>query len=283
MVSIEDYGDHETAWCPGCGNFGILKALKMALVAAGLEPRQVLLVSGIGQAAKAPHYLNVNMLNGLHGRTLPLATAAKITNAELVVIAMSGDGCNYAEGGNHFLHAIRRNVNITVLVHNNQVYGLTLGQASPTSEHGFRTKAQPLGIPSARFNCIGVAVAMRASFVARGFSGNIEHLATLIRQAIAFPGLAFIDILQPCVSFNKVNTFAWYRRRVYELPDMYDPTDWEEAMRRSEEWGEKIPLGIIYKHKRPVFEDHFPALQHRPLVDQEADRGMLKTIMQGFG
>ena len=283
MVSIEDYGDHDTAWCPGCGNFGILKALKMALAVAGLEPHQVLLVSGIGQAAKAPHYLNVNMFNGLHGRALPLATAAKLTNAELAVIAMSGDGCNYAEGGNHFLHAIRRNVNITLLVHNNQVYGLTQGQASPTSEYGFTTKAQPLGVPSARFNPIGVAVAMKASFVGRGFSGNIEHLAALIRQAITFPGLAFIEILQPCVSFNKVNTFAWYRQRVYELPRTYDSTDWEEAMRRSEEWGDKIPLGIIYKHKRPVFEDHFPALQERPLVDQQLDRGVLETIMQGFG
>ncbi len=281
-VSMDDYGNYETSWCPGCGNFGILEALKKALVNAGLAPHQVLIVSGIGQAAKGPHYLNVNMFNGLHGRTLPVATAAKVANHELKVICMSGDGCNYAEGGNHFLHAIRRNVDVTVLAHNNQVYGLTQGQASPTSDEGFVSKAQPLGSPSAGFNPVAVAVSMRGAFVARGFSGNVDHLSGLIQEAIAFRGLALIDILQPCVSFNKVNTFSWYKQRVYELPDSYDPYDWETAMKTAHEWGEKIPLGIIFKNERPIFEDHFPALKEGPLLDQKIDPAALERILEHF-
>jgi 2-oxoglutarate ferredoxin oxidoreductase subunit beta len=218
MVTLEDYGQYETAWCPGCGNFSILEAVKKALVASKLEPHQVLLVSGIGQAAKAPHYLNANVFNGLHGRSLPVATGAKLANPDLVVIVESGDGCNYGEGGNHFLAAIRRNIDVTMLVHNNQIYGLTKGQASPTTAEAIITKAQPEGVFSAPFNPIAVAVAMQAGFAARAFSGMVDHLSELIQQGIAHQGFALIDILQPCVSFNKVNTFAWYKKRCYPLP-----------------------------------------------------------------
>jgi 2-oxoglutarate ferredoxin oxidoreductase subunit beta len=281
-VPIDDYGNYETAWCPGCGNFGILEALKKALVESDLAPHQVLIVSGIGQAAKAPHYMNANMFNGLHGRTLPVATAAKIANHALKVICTSGDGCNYAEGGNHFLHALRRNVDITVLVHNNRVYGLTQGQASPTSDYGFVTKTQPFGSPAAGFNPVAVAVAMKAAFVARGFSGDIDHLSRLIREAVAFRGLALVDILQPCVSFNRVNTFAWYKQRVYELPESYDPHDWESAMKTAYEWGDKIPVGIIFRNERPVFEEHFPALKKGPLLDQSIDTDTMNEIMKTF-
>ena len=203
MVTLKNYGEYTTAWCPGCGNFSILKAIKQALVSSELEPHQVLFVSGIGQAAKTPHYMNVNLFDGLHGRSLPVATGAKLANPHLKVIVESGDGCHYGEGGNHFLAAIRRNIDVTLLVHNNQVYGLTKGQASPTSETGFVTKAQPQGAAQAPFNPVAVAVAMRAGFVARAFSGNIDHLVQMIRQAMAHPGFALVDILQPCVSFNK--------------------------------------------------------------------------------
>lgn len=283
MVSIADYGEYETAWCPGCGNFGIQKAVKQALVASGLKPSEVLLVSGIGQAAKAPHYLNANVFNGLHGRSLPVATAAKLANHELTVIAESGDGCMYGEGGNHFLAALRRNPNLTLLVHDNQVYGLTKGQASPTSEEGFHTKAQPLGVLSAPFNPVATAVLMKAGFVARGFSGMIEHLADLIQQALAHRGLSLIDILQPCVSFNQVNTFAWYKQRVAALPESYDPADHEAALKAAQEWGERIPIGIIYRNSRPAFEDHFPALKPGPLVGQTLSRPELETFMLSFG
>ncbi|MGB7033498.1 MAG: 2-oxoacid:ferredoxin oxidoreductase subunit beta, partial [Syntrophobacteria bacterium] len=265
MVTIEDYGQYETAWCPGCGNFSILDAVKSGLVASELEPHQVLLVSGIGQAAKAPHYLNANVFNGLHGRALPVATGAKLANPDLRIIVESGDGCNYGEGGNHFLAAIRRNIDLTLIVHNNQIYGLTKGQASPTTMEGFVTKAQPEGVASAPFNPIAVAVAMQASFVARGFSGMIDHLAGLIEQAIAHEGFALIDVLQPCVSFNKVNTFAWYKKRCYALPEEYDATDWQAAMGIAMEWEDKIPLGIIYRNQRTSFEKRFSVLRHGPL------------------
>ncbi len=283
MVDINDYGEYETAWCPGCGDFSILKAVKKALVQSGIEPHQVLFVSGIGQAAKAPHYLNANVFNGLHGRHLSVATGAKLANPELIVISESGEGCTYGEGGNHFLATLRRNVDITILVHNNQVYGLTKGQASPTSEEGFITKAQPLGVMSEPFNPMAVAVTMHAGFAARGFSGMIDHLAGLIQQGIAHRGTSLIDILQPCVSFNKVNTFAWYKKRCYELPGEYDPTDWEAAVKKAMEWGERIPVGVIYRNQRPAFEEKLDVLNQGPLVGRQVDKAMLRKIMDGYG
>src|SRR4030042_2420071 len=197
MVTLEDYGTFETAWCPGCGNFSILQAVKQALVGLELSPREVLMVSGIGQAAKTPHYLKANVFNGLHGRSLPVATGAKLVNPDLTVIVESGDGCTYGEGGNHFLAAIRRNINLTLLVHNNQIYGLTKGQASPTTDEGLVTKAQPQGVPSAPFNPLAVAVTMQAGFVARGFSGMPAHVGLLSQRAIIHKGFSLVDILQP--------------------------------------------------------------------------------------
>jgi 2-oxoglutarate ferredoxin oxidoreductase subunit beta len=282
MVTIEDYGDYETAWCPGCGNFSILKAVKQALVASQLKPHEVLFVSGIGQAAKSPHYLNANLFNGLHGRSLPVATGAKLANPKLTVIVESGDGCNYGEGGNHFLAAVRRNIDVTLLVHDNQVYGLTKGQASPTTQEGFVTKAQPEGVISSPFNPMAVAVAMQAGFVARGFSGSIDHLSELIQQGIAHRGLALVDVLQPCISFNKVNTFAWYKDRCKPLPPTHDTTDWEKAMKVARQWGDEIPIGIIYRNERPSFDEQFPVLDQGPLVGRDVDQETLKAIVEGY-
>ncbi|MHB1457684.1 MAG: 2-oxoacid:ferredoxin oxidoreductase subunit beta, partial [Armatimonadota bacterium] len=282
MVSIEDYGEYETAWCPGCGDFSILKSLKQALVEEELEPHQVLIVSGIGQAAKTPHYLNVNVFNGLHGRALPAATGAKLANPDLHVIVESGDGCTYGEGGNHFLAAIRRNIDVTLLVHNNQVYGLTKGQASPTSAEGFITKAQPDGVYSEPFNPIETAIAMKAGFVARGFTGMPEHLTSLIKQAMNYEGLSIVDILQPCVSFNKVNTFGWYKSRCYELPAEYDPTNWDTAIVTASEWGDKIPVGIIYKNERPAYSSRFDILKNGALMNQDVDKSALKDIISSY-
>jgi len=282
MTSINEFGNYETAWCPGCGNFSILKAVKKALTDSELRPHEVLFVSGIGQAAKTPHYLNANVFNGLHGRSLPVATGAKLANPDLNVIVESGDGCNYGEGGNHFLAAIRRNINVTLLVHNNQVYGLTKGQASPTSSEGFVTKAQPDGTMSSPFNPVAVAVAMRAGFVARGFSGMIDHLSGLIQQGISHRGLAIIDILMPCVSFNKVNTLSWYKERCEPLPSSYDVTDWTKAMGTAYEWGDKIPVGVIYKNNRPSFGERLPVLQQGALVDRDVNMTMVKQVMNGY-
>ncbi len=282
MLDLAIYGNYETAWCPGCGNFQILPAVKKALAASDLAPHQVIFVSGIGQAAKAPHYLNCNLFNGLHGRALPVATGCRLANHQMPVIVESGDGCNYGEGGNHFLAAIRRNLNIVLLVHDNQVYGLTKGQASPTSAEGFVTKAQPHGVYAAPFNPIAVAVALQAGFVARSFAGLEDHLVEMIKQALAHPGFALVDILQQCVSFNKINTFAWYNSRCYTLPESYDPTNWSAAMEKAHEWGDQIPVGVIYKNHRPPFEAHFEGLQELPLVKQTVDKAKFQTLLDHY-
>jgi len=282
MVTVEDYGKYETAWCPGCGNFALLEGVKQGLVLAGLSPHQVVFVSGIGQAAKAPHYLNVNLFDGLHGRSLPVATGIKVANPELKVIVESGDGCSYGEGGNHFLAAIRRNIDVTMIVHDNQVYGLTKGQASPTSSHELKTKAQPAGTLSEPFNPVAVAVAMRAGFVARAFTGYVDHLADMVKLALEHRGFSLIDCLQPCVSFNKVNTFAWYKKRCYLLEE-HDPYDWEEAMRLAWEWDEKIPLGVIYRNDRPSFEEKLDILASGPLVGRSVEREALERAMLEVG
>jgi 2-oxoglutarate ferredoxin oxidoreductase subunit beta len=249
----------EPAWCPGCGNFTILSAVKQALVNRGLKPHEVLFVSGIGQAAKAPHYLRAHVFNGLHGRALPAATGAKLANPDLEVIVESGDGCIYGEGGNHFLAAIRRNVNLTVLVHNNQVYGLTKGQASPTSAADMITKAQPHGSSGPPFNPLATAIALNAGFVARGSAGRPEELTALIEAGMDHPGLALIDILQPCVSFNKRQTWAWYREHCEPVPTDHDHGDRDAALRlafAAEE--ERFFCGILYRTGRPPLENRFP-------------------------
>ncbi len=283
MATVEDYGEYETAWCPGCGNFSLLDGVKRALAASGLEPHRVLFVCGIGQAAKAPHYLDANVFNGLHGRALPAATGAKLAMTDLAVIVESGDGCIYGEGGNHLLAAIRRNVDLTAIVHDNQIYGLTKGQASPTSDEGMKTKAQPGGVALERFNPVAVAVAMKAGFVARSFTGAVGHLAEMIRLGVAHRGFALIDVLQPCVSFNRVNSFAWYKKRCVELPAEYDPSDWTVAMRTAMEWGDRIPIGVIYRNERAPFESLVPALARGPLAGRSVDRAALAAEMNRIG
>ena len=281
MVKMTDYAGSQPAWCPGCGNFAILNALKKALVELDLEPQRVLMVSGIGQAGKLPHYTRGNVLNVLHGRTLPAAAGAKMANPELVVLAVGGDGDGYGEGGNHFLHSLRRNHDITYLVHNNQVYALTKGQASPTSDQGFVTKTTPHGA-STPLNSMAVAIAAGGTFVARGFSGDIDHLVGLIKSGIQHRGFALIDILQPCVSFNHKNTHAWYKERVYKLEAAYRPSDRSAAMEKALEWGERIPIGVIYRQEKPAFEDELPVLKRGPLVKQPMDPMQVTALLDEF-
>lgn len=269
MLTSEDYNGQVPAWCPGCGNFNILSTFKQALVELGIEPWEVLVVSGIGQAGKVPHYLKCHTFNGLHGRTLPVATAIRLANNSLRVIAVAGDGDCYGEGGNHFLHAIRRNPNISLFVHNNQIYGLTKGQASPTTAKGTHTKVQPYGVLSESMNPLAMAISQDCSFVARGFAGDQDYLKGLMKAAITHKGFAFLDILQPCVTFNKINTFKWYKDRVYNLEEGYDPTNRIKAFERSLEWRDKIPNGIFYKNERKILEEGVPAIQEKPLVRQK--------------
>jgi len=285
MVTLEQYhSDDPIAWCPGCGNFSILDALKNALVRSGKGPNEMVIVSGIGQAAKMPHYVRCNIFNGLHGRTLPVAMGVKLANHELTVLAEGGDGDGYTEGGNHFIHAMRRNIDLTYLVHNNQVYGLTKGQTSPTSELGFISKTTPMGALNPPLNPLLLAIALNCSFLARGFSGDTEHLADLISQGLSHKGFALIDILQPCVSFNRVNTFKWYESRVYNINEdpRYDPHDRNSAFSRAQEWGERIPIGIIYKEDRLTLDEQQSAIKDKSLVKQKIDRKSFERLLDTF-
>jgi len=282
MPTLENYKGQTPAWCPGCGNFGILKAFKDAVVALGIEPHQFTIVSGIGQAGKFPHYIRCNAFNGLHGRTLPVATGIRLSNHEMIVIAVAGDGDCYGEGGNHFIHAIRRNIDVKLFVHDNQIYGLTKGQASPTSAEGMKTKNQPFGVFSEQLNPIALAVALDCSFVARGFAGDIEHLRDLIKEAMNHKGFSLIDILQPCVTFNKINTYEWYRQRVYHIESDYNPEDKIEAFKKALEWGDRIPIGVIYKNNRPNLEERIPAIKDKPLIRQTFDISKLETTLKEF-
>jgi 2-oxoacid:acceptor oxidoreductase, beta subunit, pyruvate/2-ketoisovalerate family len=272
-----------TTWCPGCGDHNILEALSKTLERLGKKPHEVLIVGGIGQAAKTPQYINTNGFCGLHGRAVPAAVAAKIANEDLTVIIDSGDGDTYGEGGNHFIHNIRRNVDITHFVHDNQIYGLTKGQASPTTDLGQITEVQALGSSSIPMNPLLTAISLGAGFVARGFSGDVEQLADIMTEAIKFRGYALVDILQPCVSFNKVNTFQWYSKRVYKLDSNYDCTDRSAAINKIMEWGDRIPTGILFREEKPVFHDRLNFLGNGiPLVDKKFDMDIIKGFMKDF-
>ncbi len=269
----------ERAWCPGCGDYSILSSVEKALMNLRKKPHEVLIVSGIGQAAKLPHYINTNGFDGLHGRALPAAFGAKVANHKLLVLVTSGDGDIYGEGGNHFIHAIRRNIDITLIVHNNQVYGLTKGQASPTSDLGMVTKTQPDGVVTIPFNPLTMAITLDAVFVARSFSKEIEFTSKLIEEGINTPGFSLIDVLQPCVSFNHINTYKWYSDRVYKLDNPYDPTDKSKAYKKSSEWGDRIPIGVIYKNQRRTYLDNFIKPKDLPLIKRKTNIKDIESLV----
>lgn len=274
----------ETAWCPGCGNFGILSAFKKAFFELSIPSYNIVMVSGIGQAGKLPHYIQCNLFNGLHGRTLPVATAIKLANNRLNVFAVGGDGDGYGEGGNHIIHAIRRNISVKYFVHNNQIYGLTKGQASPTSDMGFKTKSTPKGVILNPFNPIAVALATGAGFIARGFAGDIPHLVYIIKEAIKHKGFTLTDILQPCVSFNHVNTFSWYRKRLYKLNEKedYDTSNKMMAFEKAQEWGDRIPIGIFYIEDKPAYEERISVIQDLPLIKHEIKTKNFEELCNEF-
>ncbi len=281
--SIFDLPGADMAWCPGCGDFKILEALKKALEESGLSPLDVVVVSGIGQAAKTPHFMKCHFLNGLHGRALSHATGVKAANPGLTVLAVGGDGDMYGEGGNHFIHTIRRNPDITNLVYNNMVYGLTKGQASPTSPKGMTTPIQVGGVKNEPINPLALAITQGATFVARAFSGDVLKTTELIKAAIGHRGYALVDVFQPCVSFNKINTFKWFKDNTYILDD-HDPTDraaaLELAMRTN-----KYPLGILYRQEGgPTFEDNLGIYERntKPLFLREGPRSALEAIVNSL-
>ncbi|MBI2765911.1 MAG: 2-oxoacid:ferredoxin oxidoreductase subunit beta [Chloroflexi bacterium] len=255
-------------WCPGCGDFGILSAVKDALTTLAISPHEALVVSGIGCGSKLPDYMHANGFMTLHGRPLAVATGAKLANHALHVIVVDGDGDAYGIGGNHFIHTVRRNPDITHIVEDNQIYALTKGQYSPTTPQGKVTTTSPEGAIERPVNPVALALAMGATFVARGFAGEPHHLSGLIQLAIRHPGYALVDVLQPCVVFNRAQSYDWYRQRIYKLEETgHDARDPAAAGTVAREWEERIPIGVIYAEEGvPAYEAQLPALQPGPLT-----------------
>jgi len=288
-LTVKDFKGHaDPDWCPGCGDFGVLHALKQAIAELGLYPNEVLTVSGIGCSSNLPGYINTYGMHTLHGRALAVATGAQLANHKLKVIVTGGDGDGYGIGGNHFLHTMRRNVDLTYIVMDNQVYGLTTGQVSPTSIKGMKTKSTPFGSVENQVNPIPLAIAGGATYVARGFTGQIRHLTELIKGGIQHKGFALIDTFSPCVTFNKDNTHEFFKQRTRKLEDQaHDPTDFMHAMERGYEWGEEIPIGLFFKREdvpsldqlEPILEDDTP-LARRPLgIDVETAGSLIRELM----
>ncbi len=268
-------------WCNGCGDFAILLSLKNALAERNLASKDTVVVSGIGCSGKLPHFAKTYAYESLHGRALPVATGVKLANNKLTVIAVGGDGDGYGIGMGHFMHAMRRNIDMNYIVHNNQIYGLTTGQTSPTSEKGMKSKSTPHGVIEVPVNPLAIAIAGGATFVARGFSGDLKHLTSLISQAIAHKGFALVDVLQPCVTFNKINTYPYFQKNCYKLEEKgHDPKDKMKAFERAQEWGEgKIPIGVFYKEERPTYEDELPTIAEKPLAHQDVSNVDISKLL----
>ncbi|MCH7676907.1 2-oxoacid ferredoxin oxidoreductase [candidate division KSB1 bacterium] len=258
-------------WCAGCGDFGVLKSLKSATTDNGVKPHELLLVSGIGCSSNLPGFFYSYAVHSLHGRALPVATGAKLANHNLKVVITGGDGDGYGIGIGHFIHTMRRNLDLTYIVMDNEIYGLTTGQASPTTAEGHKTKTTPRGNVEKPINPLALALTAGATFVARGFSGQPAQLTSLIEQAMAHKGFALIDVFSPCVTYNKLNTYSWFKERVYKLEDEEpdrDLTDFSSAMTKAMEFDSRIPIGLIYKIEKPTYEDTEPVLLNGPLIDQ---------------
>jgi 2-oxoglutarate/2-oxoacid ferredoxin oxidoreductase subunit beta len=288
-LTVKDMKGHtDPDWCPGCGDFGVLHALKQAIVELGLYPNEVLTISGIGCSSNLPGYINTYGMHTLHGRALAVATGAQLANHDLKVIVTGGDGDGYGIGGNHFLHTMRRNVDLTYIVMDNQVYGLTTGQLSPTSIKGMKTKSTPFGSVENQLNPIPLAMAGGATYVARGFTGQIRHLTELIKGGIQHRGFSLIDTFSPCVTFNKDNTHEFFKQRTRKLEDQgHDPTDFMTAMQKGYEWGDEIPIGLFWKRDdlpsldqlEPVLEEGGP-IARRPLgINSEMARALVSELM----
>jgi 2-oxoglutarate ferredoxin oxidoreductase subunit beta len=266
QITLPDMkGKVDPDWCPGCGDFGVLAALNKALVELQVQPHNVVTISGIGCSSNLPGYINTYGMHTLHGRALAVATGVKLANHELTVVVTGGDGDGFGIGGNHFIHTMRRNVDLVYLAMDNQIYGLTTGQLSPTSRLGMKTKSTPFGSVEGPINPISLALAAGATFVARGFSGDQKHLTDLIKQAIQHKGFAFIDVFSPCVTYNHDNTFPWFKQRVKRLEDdkSYDSANWSAAMEKSQIWGEEIPIGKFFQRT-----DTLSLHQAEPILDE---------------
>jgi 2-oxoglutarate ferredoxin oxidoreductase subunit beta len=267
MTTLKDLQTPITPnWCPGCGDFGIWAAFKNAMVAKGWDDTNAAIVAGIGCHGHIINFVNITAFEGLHGRPLPVATGLKLANNKLNVFVFTGDGDMLAEGGNHFMHTCRRNHDLTIILHDNAIYGLTTGQTSPRSPKGYKSKSTPGGNLDEPLNPVTMAIAAGASFVARAYSGDIPKLTDLIIKAQEHKGLAIVDVLQPCVTFNKDYTHLYYQQNTYWLKD-HDPKDKVAAFAKSLEWGPKqIPLGVFYEDDKPSYEDQIEFIADNPVA-----------------
>lgn len=267
MATMQDFSGYNPTWCPGCGDFGIGISIKQAFVQLGYDPSSLAVVFGIGCSGNMNDFLNAYAIHSLHGRSIPNAIGIKLANHKLPVVAIVGDGDCYGEGGNHLLHAARGNHDITVIVHDNGVYGLTTGQVAPTAEKGFKSKSTPAGIIEVPINPLSFAITSGATFVAQSFAGDAAHLTSMIKAGIAHKGFSVVNVLQPCVTFNKVNTYQYYLKHIYKLGSDYSPSDFRTAVAKSLEMGEeKFPLGVIYETQRPAYHEQVAALQEEVLA-----------------
>jgi len=271
MSSIQDFTGYQPTWCPGCGDWGIGMAIKKALVELDYSPDQVAIVFGIGCSGNMNDFLNAYALHSLHGRAIPNAIGIKLANHKLPVIVVVGDGDCYGEGGNHFLHSCRGNHDITVIVHDNRVYGLTTGQSAPTSSKGYKSKSTPLGLIEVPINPLVLALTSGATFIAQGFAGDLNHLISIIKMGISHRGFSLINVLQPCVTFNKINTYQYYIKRVYKLSEDYQKNNFKLALEKSLELNyEKFPLGVIYQKESLAYDVQLPQLKNnQSLIDKE--------------
>lgn len=281
---LELKAKYNPTWCPGCGNYGILNGIKQAISQVGLAQHEVVVVSGIGCSGKDPHFVNCYGFEGIHGRVLPVATAIKLANHKLKVIGCSGDGDAYGIGAAHFTHACRRNIGITYFVHNNQIYGLTTGQTSPTSDKGFASKSTPAGVIEEPFNPLALAIAGGATFAARAFVGEFDQMKEIMARALLHKGFALVDIFQPCVTFNYKNTYPWYQERVYKLENEpgYDPGNKELALKKALINDGKLPIGIFYREECAAYEDAVAAIRQQPLVEQDISGIDIEKALREF-
>ena len=253
VVEVKDFkSEVHPDWCPGCGDFGVLTSLYQACAQLQIQPHELMVVSGIGCSSNLPGFIRSYGAHTLHGRLLPFATGCKLANQAMTVIGTGGDGDGYGIGLNHFIQAMRRNIDVTYIVMNNEIYGLTTGQVSPTSETGMKTKTSPFGNLEGMLNPMALALAAGCGFVARGFSGQPKHLVELYKAAIQHKGFALIDVFSPCVTFNKLNTYQYFRERIYKLEDEeHDASSFHAAMDKALEWDPKIPIGILHQNPNP--------------------------------
>ncbi len=285
MSNLSAFNGYQPTWCPGCGDWSIGIAIKTALAQMGFTPSDLIVVFGIGCSGNMNDFLNAYAVHGLHGRGLANAIGAKIANHKLPVVVVAGDGDTYGEGGNHFLHACRGNHDLTVIIHDNSVYGLTTGQVSPTAHQGAKSKSTPYGLPEQPVRPLHIALTQGASFVAQAFAGKVPQMIELIKQAINHRGFSVVNILQPCVTFNKLQTYQYYLQRTFDLDENHNKTDLKSVLsfvqKAYEE--ERFPLGVLYQVEKPVYTDFLQVLKDSTLVDKEKDtKAVAKELLKEF-